>query len=58
MATKLQSGHEIFQNAIKYPVAMKYTKISYAGPIKIYQYWHFWYENILSGNPDSDTGCM
>jgi hypothetical protein len=43
IAMKIPNGHEVGN-----------PKFIIPRPSKIYQNWHFWYENIPSGIPDRD----
>jgi hypothetical protein len=51
-ARKLPNGLILYQNGNKNPT--KYTKNSILRYCKIYRYWHFWYENLPSGNPANE----
>jgi hypothetical protein len=39
-------------------MAMKYTNLSIPSSSKIFPNWDFWYEDIPSGNPDSNMASQ
>jgi hypothetical protein len=51
--------HKVYEIATKYmdQMAIKYTNIFHCKILQIYPNWDFWFENIASGNADTQVKC-